>query len=432
MVCAIAVRITLQKNRIGPSSANWDGIATGSGRRSSFRKRAARIPATTLIAAARAASARTWNRVRRSASPLSTGYRRTRANTPSVAALPTHAAPRSRRSSSPTGSRPPLSKARATLPGSSTRTSASQYANPKDASCQPSASRGVNPFASVMREALPAEKSSVQSGFVTTRQRAGTSCGARICWCSRPPNTFQAWITRMKGMMMMSSAAAALAAVTVPENTAQVDAYALRAELLWAAGQVAALLLPACLLFTGWGAKLRTLCARWAGGSSYRTLTLFAAIYLLLAALFVLPIRYWRAIVLEGQFGQPVESLPQFLINHFVPVGTQIVVAALFLWLFMGLIRKAPKTWWLWSALASVPVIFAVLVALPVFVDPLMADYKPLTDKVLLVKIESFATRCGIGEIPVYVGGDDDTVVGLGPTNRVFHKNKNEKHESPE
>lgn len=233
-------------------------------------------------------------------------------------------------------------------------------------------------------------------------------------------------------MMLMSSAAAALAAVTVPENTAQVDAYALRAELLWAAGQVAALLLPACLLFTGWGAKLRTLCARWAGGSSYRTLTLFAAIYLLLAALFVLPIRYWRAIVLEGQFGQPVESLPQFLINHFVPVGTQIVVAALFLWLFMGLIRKAPKTWWLWSALASVPVIFAVLVALPVFVDPLMADYKPLTDKVLLAKIESFAARCGIGEIPVYVGGDDDTVVGLGPTNRVFLEDGIEKHETPE
>ena len=230
--------------------------------------------------------------------------------------------------------------------------------------------------------------------------------------------------------MLMSSTAAAFAAVAVPENTAQANAYAFQAELLWSAAQVAGLLFPAFLLFTGLGAKLRTLCARWTGGGRYRTLTLFTTFYLLLSALVVLPIRYWRVIVLEGQFGQPVDSVPQFLINHFVPVGAQIVVAALVLWLFMALIRKAPRTWWRWSALASVPVFFAVLVALPVFVDPLMADYKPFTDKVLLAKIESFAQRCGIGEIPVFVGGDDDTVVGLGPTNRVFLEDGIQKRET--
>ncbi len=231
--------------------------------------------------------------------------------------------------------------------------------------------------------------------------------------------------------MLMSSTAAAFAAVAVPENTAQVNAYAFQAELLWSAVQVAGLLFPAFLLFTGLGAKLRTLCARWTGGGRYRTLTLFATFYLLLSAIVVLPIRYWRLIVLEGQFGQPVDSLPQFLIGYFVPVGAQIVVAALVLWLFMWLIRRAPKTWWLWSAIAVVPIAFAVLVALPVFVDPLTADYKPLADKALLAKIESFAARCGVGQIPVFVGGNDDTVVGLGPTNRVFLEEGIEKHETP-
>src|SRR5262249_39823750 len=140
------------------------------------------------------------------------------------------------------------------------------------------------------------------------------------------PTHSGAWITRMDGMLLMSSAAAALAAVAVPENTAQVNAYALQAELLWSAAQVAGLLLPAFLLFSGLGATLRTVCARWTSGGRYRTLTLFATLYLLLSALVVLPIRYWRVIVLEGQFGQPVDSLPQFLINHFVPIGAQIVV----------------------------------------------------------------------------------------------------------
>lgn len=231
--------------------------------------------------------------------------------------------------------------------------------------------------------------------------------------------------------MSSLSAMTALAAVATPENTTLADEYARQAELLWAAVQVASLFLPAFLLFTGLGAKLRSLCARWTGGGRYRTLTLFAAIYLLLAGLVVLPIRYWRLIVLEGQFGQPVNSLPQFLLGQFVPVGAQIVVAALALWVFFWLIRRMPRSWWLWSAMAVMPIAFAVLVALPVFVDPLTADYKPLADKMLLAKIESFAARCGIGEIPVFVGGDDDTVVGLGPTNRVFLDEGIEKHETP-
>jgi Zn-dependent protease with chaperone function len=221
------------------------------------------------------------------------------------------------------------------------------------------------------------------------------------------------------------------AAVAVPLNKPAADAYATQAEFLWAAAQAAGVLFPAVLLFTGLGARLRTLCARLAGGSRYRTLTLFAALYLLLSGLAVLPVRYWRMIVLEAQFGQPVQSLPQFLMGALVPVVAQIVVAALFLWLFFALVRRTPRTWWLWSAALLLPVGFAVLVALPVFVDPLTADYKPLADKALLARIESFASRCGVGQVPVFVGGDDDTVVGLGPTNRIFLEDGIEKRETP-
>jgi Zn-dependent protease with chaperone function len=229
-------------------------------------------------------------------------------------------------------------------------------------------------------------------------------------------------------MQMLSAAAA----VAVPPNSASADAYAQQAEILWAAAQAVGVLFPTLLLFTGLGARLRTVCARLTGGSRYGTLTLFASLYLLLAALAVAPVRYWRMIVLEGQFGQPVPGLAQFLAGDFVPVAVQIVVAALVLWLFFVLIRRAPRTWWLWSAALLLPVGFAVLVALPVFVDPLTATYKPLADKALLARIEGFAARCGIGNVPVFVGGDDDTVVGLGPTNRIFLEDGIEKRETPD
>lgn len=221
-----------------------------------------------------------------------------------------------------------------------------------------------------------------------------------------------------------------LTEIAVPPNSAAADAYALQAELAWAAVQAVGLLVPALLLFTGLGARLRSLCARWTGGRGYATLTLFAALYLLLAGLAVLPLRWWRVMVIEARFGQPVESLAQFLLNELVPVAARIVAAVLFLWLFYALMRRAPRTWWLWSALALVPVGFATLVALPVFVDPLTARYEPLANRDLLARIESFAERCGIGAVPVFVGGDDDTVVGLGPTNRVFLEEGIEKRET--
>jgi Zn-dependent protease with chaperone function len=96
------------------------------------------------------------------------------------------------------------------------------------------------------------------------------------------------------------------------------------------------------------------------------------------------------------------------------------------------LLRASPRWWWLWSAAALVPVAFAVLVALPVFVAPLTTEYGPLPDKALAAKIEALAVRCGVGGIPVFIGGDDDTVVGLGPTNRIVLEADIAKHETPE
>jgi Zn-dependent protease with chaperone function len=220
--------------------------------------------------------------------------------------------------------------------------------------------------------------------------------------------------------------------VVVPVATAAAIAYAQTHEALWALAQLLTLALPALLLFTGWGGRLRTRCGRLMRGNRYLTLTWFACIYLVLAALVVLPLDYWRDIASEQGFGRSGDPLLPWLVGEIVPLVVKLIAAALFLWIPYALIGRSPRRWWLYGALALIPVAFAILVALPVFVDPLTADYKPLNDPALAAKIEALAARCGVPHIPIFVGGDDDTVVGLGPTNRIILEEHIDKVETPD
>ena len=191
-------------------------------------------------------------------------------------------------------------------------------------------------------------------------------------------------------------------------------------EPLWLAAQLLPALIAALFLFTGLGMRLRELCARIAGGRWFWTVTLFACAYIVVSALLTLPFDYYREIVDLRAWNELDQTPAQWLVGEMVSLTVRVVVAGLFIWIPYALIAKQPRLWWLYAALALVPVAFFVLVALPVWVDPLTTSYTPLADKTLEAKIETLAARCGVPHIPVFIGGDDDTAIGLGPTKRVI------------
>ena len=110
----------------------------------------------------------------------------------------------------------------------------------------------------------------------------------------------------------------------------------------------------------------------------------------------------------------------------------KLVVASLLVWFPYLLIAKSPRRWWLYCAVALIPFAFLALVALPVWVRPLTITYKPLDDRALAAQIEGLAARCGIANIPVFVGGNDTSVDGLGPTNRIVLQTNLASVENPD
>lgn len=65
-------------------------------------------------------------------------------------------------------------------------------------------------------------------------------------------------------------------------------------------------------------------------------------------------------------------------------------------WIPYVLIRKAPKSWWLWTGILICPFLFFLALIVPVFVDPIFNDYGALQDKELEADILALADRSGI------------------------------------
>jgi len=221
-------------------------------------------------------------------------------------------------------------------------------------------------------------------------------------------------------------------AVAVPVASAAALAVMRDRNFLWAAAQLLALVIPFLFLVTGLGARVRTACARIAGGRWLWTVVLFACAYLTMSALITLPFDYFRGHAGHHAAGWSPQTLPEWLAEEGVQLLVRLVAASLFAWIPYALIARSPRRWWLYGTIALVPVAFLALVVLPVWVAPLTTRYAPLADRLLEARIEGLAARCGVSHIPVFVGGDDTSVVGLGFTNRILLQSDLATAETPD
>jgi STE24 endopeptidase len=101
-----------------------------------------------------------------------------------------------------------------------------------------------------------------------------------------------------------------------------------------------------------------------------------------LIALFVLGIPwslytdFWR----ERQYGLSEQAFGGWMSDQLVIAGVNALVAAVVLTLIYAAVRRAGSRWWVWATGASFVVFMVFQLIAPVYVLPLLNDYKPLPE----------------------------------------------------
>jgi STE24 endopeptidase len=206
--------------------------------------------------------------------------------------------------------------------------------------------------------------------------------------------------------------------------------------LLWNA--VAVLALSLALLHFGWSAAW----ARWAERVTARRWlqpALYALPYVVATSLLILPWSLYTGWYRERQYGLMNLTLPQWLGEQAIGLAIQIVVTALILIAIFAVIRRAPRTWWLWGTGTLVAFLAFGLMVAPVFVSPLFNDYRVMEEGPLRSSILEMARGYDVPADDIYVFDQSRqhnrisaNVSGLGPTLRISLNDNLLERGSPE
>jgi Zn-dependent protease with chaperone function len=165
--------------------------------------------------------------------------------------------------------------------------------------------------------------------------------------------------------------------------------------------------------------------SRLPGGWPVRSALLAAAVVVILA-LAGLPVAFVRGYVNAHAWGLSTQDIRGWASDQAKSLALGLLITALAAVAFFGVVRAAPRTWWLWGWL-----VFSLLTVLlvwlyPVAIAPLFNRFTPLEDAGLTRRIEALGERAGVPVKEVLVADasrrtnlENAYVAGLGGTRQV-------------
>jgi len=126
-------------------------------------------------------------------------------------------------------------------------------------------------------------------------------------------------------------------------------------------------------------------------------------VFLALDWLFSLPWQAYAGWWREKQYGLTSQAFAGWLGEAALGAVLTIVGLGLFLALLYALIRRAPRTWWIWAAgVWAVMVMIAVLIA-PVFIEPLFNRYTPAPPGPVRDQVVALAKTAHVPSDKIYI-----------------------------
>jgi STE24 endopeptidase len=161
--------------------------------------------------------------------------------------------------------------------------------------------------------------------------------------------------------------------------------------------------------------------------------------YLVVASLISFPIAIYEGYFREHQYGLATQTFGPWMIDQFKNLLVNAVLGGILLILLFAVVRRVPRTWWIWgSAVMTVFLVFVILIV-PVFIIPIFNKVTKLEDPKVTKPILALARANGIPAHDVYqVDASKQTtrmsanVSGFGKTMRITLNDNLLRRGSPE
>jgi STE24 endopeptidase len=154
-------------------------------------------------------------------------------------------------------------------------------------------------------------------------------------------------------------------------------------------------------LGTGLSVRMRQMVERLTISKSLQT-AIYAALYILIGSLVLLPWNAYESYFREHQYGMSNQTMGAWLAEQGKGLGIALVFGTLVLVAIYAVLRKAPRTWWLWGALVAIAFAIFGLAIGPVYLEPVFNKFTPLAESPLKQEILSMARANGIPATDVF------------------------------
>ena len=156
------------------------------------------------------------------------------------------------------------------------------------------------------------------------------------------------------------------------------------------------------LLATGWSARMRDWAERVTRFKPIHTF-IYSAEFLVFISVLTFPLGVYEGFIREHKYGLATQTFGPWLGDQLKGFAVGVVFGGLLMMALYGIVRRLPRTWWIWGAATSL--VFLTFFALmePVYVAPLFNKYTRLEDAAIRDPILSMARANGISAKDVYV-----------------------------
>jgi STE24 endopeptidase len=156
------------------------------------------------------------------------------------------------------------------------------------------------------------------------------------------------------------------------------------------------------LLYFGLSAAMRNLTERITRFKPLQTF-LYWAEFLVATTILGAPLALYEGFYRERQYGLATQTLGPWLGDQIIVLLVNIVLGGVLSMVLFGLVRRFPRTWWIWCASASIVFLIFFIMIAPVFIFPLLNKYTVLDNPKITQPILSLARANGIPAQKVYM-----------------------------